>query len=178
MGKNVTRRGPPPEIISVVRMIAGLVLILVLTACSGNRQHRGLSTINPSAITTLVGALSAAPSRVTSATAQGTITGQLSYPSSALPPDLEVCAANRVTQEEQCTTDRSFDSASKQFAYRMELPIGQYLVYGRTMGRRAYYSQYVVCGLRPDCPSHDPLVVPVESGQTTEGVDPGDWYVP
>jgi len=43
-------------------------------------------------------------------------------------------------------------------------------------GYKAYYSEFVTCGLSVDCASHEPIIVEVKSGQTTDGVNPQDWY--
>lgn len=118
------------------------------------------------------------PATATPSAAVGAIAGHLSYPGSALPLDLRVCAVDQVTSEEHCTAERAFDASAKQFAYELQLDPGAYLVYATATGVRAYYSEFVRCGLKPSCPSHEPVVVTVSSGATTDGVDPGDWYVP
>jgi len=111
----------------------------------------------------------------------GVIEGSLSYPSEGIPPALFVCAENLDYGEAYCTADHVKD---RRFlygeGYRLTLPVGRYLVFARLPDGlpRAYYSEFVTCGLRPPCSSHTPIVVAVAAGAVIEGIDPGDWYVP
>ena len=38
------------------------------------------------------------------------------------------------------------------------------------------YTQAVPCGLSVDCTDHTLIPVPIAAGQTTTGIDVGDWY--
>jgi len=63
--------------------------------------------------------------------------------------------------------------------YLLEAPIGQYRVYANTndiLFYKAYYSEFVTCGLSVNCTSHKPIVVEVKKGETTKNIDPQDWY--
>ncbi len=40
---------------------------------------------------------------------------------------------------------------------------------------RAYYSDFVTCGLNVNCPSHQPIAVEALAGKTVTA-DPHDWY--
>jgi hypothetical protein len=105
----------------------------------------------------------------------GTVRGDLSYPSDAIPEDLKVCWRNLQTEESDClkpSSDRS---------YEIKLPEGEYHVWARPdsdTSFRGFYSAASKCGLSVDCLSHRPLVVPVIADQTTSGIDPSDWYGP
>jgi len=118
--------------------------------------------------------------------AMGEIEGSLSYPSEVI-PNLEVCAESINTNEEFCTyeqiEERKFDYG---FGYLIEVPEGEYYVYARQIeglgvdmeDYKAYYSEFVECGLDIECLSHDPIVVKVEAGEKVEDIDPQDWYAP
>ena len=67
------------------------------------------------------------------------------------------------------------------------MPPGDYHVYaylpdparygaGYSKDYRAYYSEFVKCGMRDNCKSHEPITVKVKSGETVSGIDPMDWY--
>jgi hypothetical protein len=108
-----------------------------------------------------------------------TITGELSYPSDYIPPDMVVCAEDIATGNPSCDS-RTYEEAGRRF-YRLSVPAGRYRVYARTGDMpdyRAYYSQAVPCGLHAGCPSHEPIVVTIGPGETRESVNPHDWYAP
>jgi hypothetical protein len=48
---------------------------------------------------------------------------------------------------------------------------------GLEESRRAYWTEFVACGLSVDCTSHEILEVEVKSGQTVSGILPHDWYI-
>jgi len=110
----------------------------------------------------------------------GLITGSLSYPSEGLPPDLQVCAENLATKEINCTEEKIRDEKYIYgLGYQLEVPAGKYFVYALTdwrKGYRAYYSEFVACGLKENCLSHQPLVVQVNPGKTTSSINPWDWH--
>jgi hypothetical protein len=118
----------------------------------------------------------------------GVIEGSLSYPSEFIPPDMTICAENLATKQLWCT-DKHLKAKKYQHrvGYQLEVPPGDYHVYAYlpnparygasySKGYRAYYSEFVKCGMSADCPSHAPLVVKVKSGETVSGIDPQDWY--
>jgi hypothetical protein len=109
-----------------------------------------------------------------SAEGTGSITGTLSYPSEFIPP-LRVFAF-------QVGSENYFyvDTAENQSTYTFDnLPPRYYQVVAYTAGGLAGgYTQAVPCGLSVDCPSHELIEVPVNSGQVVTDVDPGDWYAP
>ena len=118
----------------------------------------------------------------------GVLAGSLSYPSDFIPPDMAICAENLVTRQRYCTR-RHLKGAQYTYkaGYRLEVPPGDYVVYaylpdpgkyGATYppDYRAYYSEFVKCGMRAECPSHAPIVVKVRSCASLQGIDPQDWY--
>lgn len=118
----------------------------------------------------------------------GVIEGSLSYPSDFIPPDVTICAENLGTKKIYCTNKHlKAKKYQYQVGYKLTAPPGDYHVYaylpdpakyGATFPKdyRAYYSEFVKCGMSIDCPSHAPIVVKVKSGETVSGIDPQDWY--
>jgi len=107
------------------------------------------------------------------------IEGSLSYPSEGIPPNLKTCAENITTKQNYCTTQQIKDKKFQYgIGYRLEVPIGEYNVYSQVGTEyKAYYSEFVTCGLKQDCPSHKSIKVTVTAGQVTTQINPGDWYV-
>ena len=110
----------------------------------------------------------------------GIIEGSLSYPGEEIPPDMRVCAENLLTKQQYCTEKHIKDKRYRYgLGYQIEVPAGRYHVFATTAnlkGHKAYYSEFVRCGLRVDCASHDPIVVTVAGGQSVVAIDPHDWY--
>ena len=109
--------------------------------------------------------------------ANGYIKGSLGYPSEYI-PEMKVCAEDTTTGNSKC-----IDTAQNQQQYQLEVAPGSYYVYamlsdgqGAFEDYKAYYSEFVTCGMTADCTSHDPIVVTVASGETETGIDPTDWY--
>lgn len=116
------------------------------------------------------------------------IEGSLAYPSEFIPPDMTICAENIASKQRFCTAQHL---KGKQYqygeGYKLKVPPGEYYVYaylpdpgkyGASYPKdyRAYYSEFVKCGMRAECPSHAPVVVRVGSGEQLQGIDPQDWY--
>ncbi len=118
----------------------------------------------------------------------GTIEGSLSYPSEFIPPDMVVCAENLATRQRHCTNHHLKGKKYRYGeGYRLRVPPGDYhiyaylpdpSIYGASSPKdyRAYYSEFVKCGMNVDCPSHKPVVVKVKSGEILRRIDPMDWY--
>jgi hypothetical protein len=114
----------------------------------------------------------------------GTITGQLSYPSSFIPP-------MRVVFFNQNTGQVSYvDTAKNQGTYSIGLPAGIYTVVSYAYDAASYttpapgaltfaggYTQSVLCGLTVACTDHTLIQVTVSVGSTITA-NPGDWYAP
>ena len=122
------------------------------------------------------------------AQATGVITGELSYPSDHIPKEIHICAENVVSAEITCTNDHVVGSGDNGLTtYRLEVAPGEYRVFAilpegaefkpaSGLDYRAYYSEFVTCGAQASCPSHEPITVKIEAGQTVSGVGPNDWY--
>ena len=115
------------------------------------------------------------------------ITGELSYPSDFDFPPMIVCAEAVDSRRIHCTDKRLQNRRSGKFTYKLRVPAGSYHVFATLVngeepaedmrGYKAFYSEFVRCGLKVDCPSHAPVKVTVRAGQTLAGINPGDWYV-
>ena len=103
----------------------------------------------------------------------GSISGTLSYPSEYLPAQL-VCAIDLKNGEEYCQ-----QTTAGETDYDIPAPAGEYWVYASLVddatGKKAYYSEFVLCGLKAECKDHTPVTVAVESGKLA-AADPQDWY--
>jgi hypothetical protein len=112
----------------------------------------------------------------------GFIRGTVWHPQDPIPNDLIACAAELNTQLEFCTQEqRSGVGFTDTYAFQLEVPIGEYYVYSYRTSQpnlKAYYSEFVTCGLRGDCPSHARLIVQVEEGVTINDIRPHDWFMP
>ena len=103
----------------------------------------------------------------------GSISGKLSYPSESIPAQ-RVCAIDLKGDKEYCQQTQQGDAA-----YAIVAPAGAYWVYAAladdTTGKRAYYSEFVRCGLNAECKDHTPVEVAVEA-EKIAAADPQDWY--
>jgi len=118
----------------------------------------------------------------------GVIEGSLSYPSEFIPDDMTICAENQATKKIYCTNKHLKARKYRyEVGYKLTVPPGDYHVYaqlpdparyGATYPKdyRAYYSEFVKCGMSVECQDHTPIVVQVKSGETAKGIDPQDWY--
>ena len=115
---------------------------------------------------------------VAGTTSLGTIEGDLLYPACTdVPSDLVVCGESQ-TGERSCTRPYL---TSAGYAYRLELPAGNWRVYATAEsarpGYRAYYSESVRCGLRADCVDHTPIAIDLVAGEIRGDVAPADWFL-
>lgn len=137
-----------------------------------------LSTATP---TIIVSATSTAIP-VREETGRAIFEGSLSYPSEGIPDDLGVCAEEVKTKISFCTNEHLKDMKySSGFGYKLEVSSGEYYVYAITSSMRnykAYYSEFVTCGLKAECKSHEPILVEIKDGDYKNGIDPQDWYMP
>gem|GEM_PF-1860279 len=116
----------------------------------------------------------------------GMIEGAMGYPASVIPPKVHVCADNLATNQTYCTDDRIMSAAYKtHVGYKLQVPAGDYYVYEifaeiapnhPFAGYKAYYSEFVTCGEKAGCKSHQPVKVTVKAGKTVKDINPDDWY--
>lgn len=127
------------------------------------------------------------PEPKVSAQQTGTLNGVLSYPSDADFPRMIVCAEAVNSKRVYCTDKRVPQRRRNKVGYKLTVPAGSYYVFATIVngeepvenmrGYKAYYSEFVKCGLTVKCTSHEPVKVTLRAGQTLAGIDPGDWYV-
>jgi hypothetical protein len=108
----------------------------------------------------------------------GTISGLMSYPNGPFPRDLTVVI--RDVNTGNIYSSRKWDKNSGQYSVEVAAP-ATYEVYALTglhQGYKAYYSDYVVCGMQTGCNSHKRVLVDVKPGETVNNINPQDWYIP
>ena len=116
----------------------------------------------------------------------GTIKGKVGFPSEYMPSQ-KVCGENVSTNITICseeikgTNEPDFNGLN----YTLELPVGKYFVYAKVTDQsdnfyneKAYYTDFVVCGLDVSCTSHKYVVVEVGLNTQQTNIDPIDWYAP
>ena len=119
-----------------------------------------------------------APAPAASTGTHGYISGNLGFPGEFIPPDLMVNAVNMQTNQVSSTTDKDKYDQSKK--YILKVLAGKYQVYAATKevpNYKAYYTQYVRCGLQVGCTSHAVITITVAGGDTVKNIDPQDWYI-
>lgn len=114
----------------------------------------------------------------------GKITGALSYPSEGIPAEMQVCAETISKSAIYCT-DAQLSGPQYQYGKGFELvvPTGSYHVFATLAAdpkspnaKRAYYNEFVKCGLSVDCKDTTPIVVAVGANATVSNINPWDWY--
>lgn len=107
------------------------------------------------------------------------ITGELGFPHPDLPA-LRVCAESAVEKSVEPVCVQVAAGVKK---YQIDVVPGQYYVFAETLpaedsakttAMRAYYSDFVTCGMGSDCLSHRKVVVNVK--EDVKGINPVDWY--
>lgn len=115
----------------------------------------------------------------------GFIEGSLTYPSEGIPTDLTVYAQNTSTGKLYSTAEHITNNKFLlKVGYKLAVPVGSYYVYGSTNmlkdngGKifKAYYNDYVKCGMSVNCKSTAKIIVNVQAGKTTSNITIGDWY--
>lgn len=112
----------------------------------------------------------------------GKIAGKLTYPSEFIPDDMVVCVEGEgrtVCSNSKNKSGYVFKVNRAGARYEVSLPAGKYYVYGKTRdmsGHKAYWNEFVRCGMSVDCKSKRRLQVTVRSGRTTSGITVGDFW--
>ncbi|HKQ52381.1 MAG TPA: hypothetical protein VJT74_08440 [Pyrinomonadaceae bacterium] len=116
--------------------------------------------------------------------AAGFIEGSMAYPSDGIPGVMVACAENAETRVTVCSEKRK--DWEEGVRYSLRVPPGRYYVYatllpgddsvGELTGKRAYYTDYMKCGMGANCSSHLRIVLELAPGVTLSGVTVGDWW--
>lgn len=117
----------------------------------------------------------------------GSVSGTVMFPSDGIPP-LRVCAVpvSGPDSAAVCTDTKDSPPAPPDFSIGKLAP-GDYYVYAQlkdpeAIGSdisgtyKAYYDQFVVCGLKIECKDATRITVHVGSGADTPDIHPHDWY--
>lgn len=117
----------------------------------------------------------------------GHIEGTTLYPSEGIPAQ-RVCAQNISDTHAEYCTDAPETAQETQPTFSITVPPGNYNVYATLKdansigsdfaGYKAYYTEYVRCGMRYECADHTKIQVTVSAGQTVSDIYPHDWYMP
>ncbi len=113
---------------------------------------------------------------------KGTISGEATYPADKI-PHLKICVEDATTKITGTCTENNPPSGE----FSLMVPAGTYYVYAMLASDaalkiptaaniKAYYSEFVTCGMQASCPSHAPIKVTVQVGGEIQNVNPGDWY--
>jgi len=120
-------------------------------------------------------------------TENGTISGKITYPSSGVPTKVKVFAEDTKTgktYEATVSFTEATSDTSSSATYTVTAPTGSYYVYGSLAGFndqngtpwKAYYNQFVVCGMAATCTDTTKVVVNVSAAGKVENITIGDWY--
>jgi len=109
----------------------------------------------------------------------GKIEGDFIFPSEFIPNTMKACAEDISTEEVICSKTLVETGLPNTFSFYV--PAGTYYVYAQSgLGGqeevKAYYSEFVTCGLLASCTSHEKIPVEVSSGETVSDIKPHDWY--
>lgn len=123
----------------------------------------------------------------TAVTENGTVLGNIMYPSSGIPTKIKVFAEDTTsgkTYEATVTFSDPANDVSATATYTVSIPKGSYYIYGTLAGFndqngtpwKAYYNQFVICGMAASCKDTTKVAVNVTAAKTVENITIGDWY--
>ncbi len=156
--------------IPVFLVFGGLFILAIGVVAGRNFKKEVIPTVTP-----VPTAMEATPS--VTMESKGKISGYLIYPSDHIPEEMGVCA--EVVGNTSLTTcvkqikDKKYKTG---VGFEMELDPGMYYVYAFLDKTKAYYNEFVLCGLEAKCKSHVKIPVVVKAGSVDENILPQDWY--
>jgi len=120
----------------------------------------------------------------------GKISGKLTYPSDGIPPDTVLCVIDAASngsaaicsnagRKALLTANVAFKLNFRSATYEVSLPAGSYFIFSMTRemsGHRAYYNEFVKCGMSVECKSTKRIAVRVKPRITTRGITVGDYW--
>ena len=116
------------------------------------------------------------PTRPITSENSGQIEGIVDFPDSeSFPQSLMVCAQDISDMAIYCRNN--FDKKNKS-PYVLQVPEGSYQVFSsiREFGSyRAYYNEFVKCGMTKECKSKKPIIINIKAGSTAKEINPIDW---
>ncbi len=129
-------------------------------------------------------------SAVTAAAQPGKISGKLTYPSDGIPRDLVLCVkfldvantpvyCSNNSRTRLSSASISFSLNISRASYVVNLPSGSYQIYATTSampGVKAYYDEFIKCGMNVNCTSKRPITVKVKPGATVGNIMVGDFW--
>ncbi|MFA5828858.1 MAG: hypothetical protein WC841_05895 [Candidatus Shapirobacteria bacterium] len=161
-----------PLILGTAVLLGAVILVHSIT----ETQKSKLESASTTPVTQNASTSSATPA-VSGSQTKGIISGSLIYPSEQIPQDLGVCAQRIDSPELVVCTNQTKDSKFQYgVGYELSLDPGNYYVYSFLANAKAYYTEYVLCGLKAECKSHTKIPVVVTAGSHQDNVLPHDWY--
>lgn len=119
---------------------------------------------------------------------EGYIVGSLTYPAGGFPLEsINVVAVNIATNKEYSSPEY-FTGSEYMYGtgFKLTAPVGRYYVYGilkegygvssGDMDKKAYYNEFMKCGVDVSCKDLTKIEVVVEKDKTTESILVGDWW--
>ena len=165
-------------------LLLGLGGVIAWQLMKGDEKGGGGGNTNTSIDANVSTPTPTATPTATPPPADGFVEGSMAYPSDAIPGVMVACAENVETGAILCTQRRKDWEAGVR--YSLKLPAGRYYVYatllsgddsvGDLTGKKAYYTDYMKCGMGANCSSHSRIVLSVGPGETLNGITVGDWW--
>ncbi len=169
-------------IITTVLITAGIVAgSIFFFQTYNNSEATNPALPSPSPTSALLTLNDVDPTAAASTKINGIIEGTFIFPSEFIPKTMKACAENIKTTVIICSP--TLEETGLTNTFTLEIPAGQYHVYAVSgiegqEDYRAYYTEFVTCGLLASCPSHEKITVEVAVGETTKDIKPHDWYDP
>lgn len=152
--------------------------------CTQNESIQDLISKKTNLVMQAFGKMQAIDGKPLTKVQQGHISGSIGYPAEKIPTDMTVCAELVDKSKSYCQSAHYLDPKYKYGeGFELTVPAGDYLVYATLAenprdpkAKRAYYNQFVKCGMTAQCTDKTPIVVKVTNGAKLEKIDPIDWY--
>lgn len=183
--KNVLQNG-----LSTIQIIIVTILITAIAVGSGmyffqmnilqkQESKKAIPTATPTPPTLTLNDVD--PTAAAENNTNGRIEGTFIFPSEGIPETIRTCAEN--IQNAQVTCSGTLKETGFNNTFSFEVPAGKYYVYAENNvegkgDTKAYYTEFVTCGLLATCPSHKKIIVEVAVDETVSDIKPHDWYEP
>ena len=159
--------------IAGIYIVIGGLFLLAMGAVIGSMFSSGMKN-QPEVIVSV--SPTATPTSIPEEESMGSIEGELIYPSEGIPADVGVCAEllenTNIKTCVQQTKDKKYKTG---VGFKIDVTPGVYYVYATKEQQRAYYNQFVICGLKYECKDRTKIPVIVKAGAVSEAM-PHDWY--